>query len=376
MPPKNLSLCLIVRNEARHLSACLASVKGLADEIVVVDTGSTDDTVAIARSAGAQVHQIVWPGNFSTARNVALERATGRWILVLDADETLPPVSRTAVAKLIADPPRRAYGLVQHSRLPGGECLDVAIVRLFPRDSRVRFERPIHEQVNTSLERARIPVEDTDIIFDHNGYADVAAMPAKTTRNRALIENTLQQEQASGSDRDPHLRYFYANTFLDAGEFLRAADEYAECAAQCGENRPRLEAAARIRAAESYFKAGKMGGALDALPSDQAIAEHPLAALLKGEITLTSGWDKEAVRWLEAVLTLPDVAYMPPVVVAPIKLKALQLLADAWARANRKDVAVGVLKLAINFSQKRIDPRMANLAELYRGCLSGASRVV
>ena len=84
-----LSVCLIVRNEASNLPRCLDSIRGLADEIVVVDTGSTDDTVAIAQRHGARVSTLVWQDDFSAARNASIELATCDWILVFDADESI-----------------------------------------------------------------------------------------------------------------------------------------------------------------------------------------------------------------------------------------------------------------------------------------------
>ena len=82
---------MIVRDEEARLGECLRSVQGFADEMVVVDTGSTDATVAIAEAAGARVEQIPWPGDFAPARNQALEFLNGDWVLVLDADEQLRP---------------------------------------------------------------------------------------------------------------------------------------------------------------------------------------------------------------------------------------------------------------------------------------------
>jgi glycosyltransferase involved in cell wall biosynthesis len=84
-----LSVCMIVRNESQHLPKALASVKGIAAEIVVVDTGSTDDTVSIATEMGAKVLHLAWTDDFASARNAALEAATQPWILSLDPDQML-----------------------------------------------------------------------------------------------------------------------------------------------------------------------------------------------------------------------------------------------------------------------------------------------
>ena len=89
-----LSLSMIVRDEEQKLGTCLESVKGFCDELVVVDTGSTDNTIAIAKDAGARVEEIEWPGDFTPARNKALEFVSGDWVLVLDADEQLIALNR------------------------------------------------------------------------------------------------------------------------------------------------------------------------------------------------------------------------------------------------------------------------------------------
>lgn len=92
-----ISLCMIVKDEEEHLPRCLASVADVVDEIVVVDTGSQDHTVAVAAAHGARVFQIPWTGDFSAARNAAIDRATGDWVLVLDADDELTPETRAAL---------------------------------------------------------------------------------------------------------------------------------------------------------------------------------------------------------------------------------------------------------------------------------------
>ncbi len=118
-PPKGwpqrqagVSLCMIVRDEERYLADALESVRGVVDEICIVDTGSKDRTLEIAQGAGARTEEIAWPGDFSKARNVALAMASRRWILVLDADERLSPRSREIIGALGSQlgPSHRALG--------------------------------------------------------------------------------------------------------------------------------------------------------------------------------------------------------------------------------------------------------------------------
>ena len=92
---------MIVRDEEEHLGVCLASLAGIVDDVVVVDTGSVDDTIAIATRLGAWVYHHAWTDDFSAARNVALDHADGRWILYIDADERLRPIVRDRVVALL-----------------------------------------------------------------------------------------------------------------------------------------------------------------------------------------------------------------------------------------------------------------------------------
>ena len=147
---QSLSVCLIVKNEEKFLAQCLKSVRGLASQIVVVDTGSTDRTVEIAREFGAEIYSFAWCDDFSAARNAALEHATGDWILMLDADEELPAAQH---AKLLAD---MKNANVIGFRLPlvnvGQENEGRSFIpRLFRNAPEVFFHGRIHEQIFPSL---------------------------------------------------------------------------------------------------------------------------------------------------------------------------------------------------------------------------------
>lgn len=144
-----LSICLIVKNEEGFLAQCLKSVRGLAAQVIVVDTGSTDRTVEIAREFGAEIYSSAWCDDFAVARNAALEHATGDWVLVLDADEELPP---TRHAALLAD--LKKSGTLAY-RLPlvnaGQNDGRSFVPRLFRNAPGVYYSGRIHEQVFSSL---------------------------------------------------------------------------------------------------------------------------------------------------------------------------------------------------------------------------------
>ena len=109
LPDKpRLSVCMIVRNEEKLLPRCLTSVHDVADELIIMDTGSEDNTMSIARSFGANVYEFEWCDDFSAARNEAIKYATGEWILQIDADEELLPES----AKLLKQRAKNPWSLV------------------------------------------------------------------------------------------------------------------------------------------------------------------------------------------------------------------------------------------------------------------------
>ena len=137
-----LSLCMIAKNEEEFIGDCLASVSKLVDEIIVVDTGSTDRTIEIAESYGAKVLHHPWQGDFAAARNESLAHATGDWILVLDADETLPSEGHAELKKALRNKDNVGYALAIENLMgeAGNEVQTALIFRLFQNRPDVRFE--------------------------------------------------------------------------------------------------------------------------------------------------------------------------------------------------------------------------------------------
>jgi len=145
-----LSLSMIVRNEAERIEACLNSVKGFVDEMVLLDTGSTDNTVALAEAAGAQVERLDWPGDFAPARNAALKHVRGDWVLVLDADERLRAEAIPAIRALMAQPDVLVINLLRHE-LGAAMAPYSNVSRLFRRDARICWSRPYHSMIDDSV---------------------------------------------------------------------------------------------------------------------------------------------------------------------------------------------------------------------------------
>lgn len=190
-----VSLTMIVRDEEGNLPACLASARGLFDETVVVDTGSTDRTAEVARSFGARVSDFAWVDDFAAARNAALERATGDYAFWLDADDVIDPAERGRLRSLLGGlrGGQEAAHVVRCScDAPGGSPTVVDHVRLFPRRGDVRWEYRVHEQILPSLRRAGVSVCWSDVTVRHTGYADPGVRGRKLDRDEAILREDLR----------------------------------------------------------------------------------------------------------------------------------------------------------------------------------------
>jgi glycosyltransferase involved in cell wall biosynthesis len=192
-----LSLCMIVKNEAHQLRRCLDSVQELVDQVVVLDTGSTDETVAIAQEYRAQVERFEWNDDFSAARNASLQYATGDWVLVLDADEELVTAQIPAIRQTIVQDNALVVNLVRQE--VGATQSPYSLVsRLFRRHPALQFHRPYHAMIDDSvgLLLAQEPqwqiIDLPDVAILHYGYEPMAiADRNKLERARVSMERFL-----------------------------------------------------------------------------------------------------------------------------------------------------------------------------------------
>jgi glycosyltransferase involved in cell wall biosynthesis len=199
-----LSLCMIVRDEAENLADCLACVKDIVDEMIVVDTGSSDGTADLARNLGAKVFSFPWCDDFSAARNESIRHATGDYIIWLDADDRFDEENRSKIKRLKDSlPPERnlAFQFILSNRQNGREMDRCRQMRLFPRLDDVGFDGRIHEQVTYSLHRKGIRTEETDIRVDHMGYPDLEGLRNKAQRNVRLMRLEAAERPENWANR-------------------------------------------------------------------------------------------------------------------------------------------------------------------------------
>ncbi|GAB4345153.1 MAG: hypothetical protein Kow0099_25190 [Candidatus Abyssubacteria bacterium] len=284
-----ISLCMIARNESSCIGRCLTSVRDVVDEIIVLDTGSTDETTEIARRLGAKVFHHSWNDDFSEARNRSLEHATGDWILVLDADET---IARRDLEKIRAlargnfDGYRftyRSYSQNSHDMrwvandrsyeegngwdgwIPG------RVVRMFKRDARFRFVGAVHERIDQSIVNCGGTIATADIILHHfHEEKGEARLREKQLHYLRLCEKNLA--------RDPQ----NAKTHFDMGIVKRYI---------MGEVKQAIEHQRQALKIDPSFEDARMELALlHHLDGDSKAAARELGALLERNPGYAAGW--------------------------------------------------------------------------------------
>jgi glycosyltransferase involved in cell wall biosynthesis len=222
--PRSLSLCMIVKNEERNLPRCLDSVRDLVGEIVIVDTGSTDRTPGIAAEYGAKVVPFDFTRvDFAAARNCSIAHATGRWILVLDADETMDRASAPMMEEIIEREENAGYYLERHNRSSDSETSSTDyVVRLFPNRPEYRYRGRVHETIDASILAAGGRLHKTAVRIDHEFSSD---REARRRKNHRYIK-ILKEEIAADPTDDTRLDFLAAE--YHQLEMFHEATEIAE----------------------------------------------------------------------------------------------------------------------------------------------------
>lgn len=190
MKYQTISLCMIVKDEEKTLERCLLSVKEIVDEIIIVDTGSTDKTLEIARKFTTNIHFFEWNGNFSEARNYATQFATSDYVLSLDADEYLEADSK----HLLLEPLTKSYYFLRiRNVIRPGIVDNHSFTRLFRRDIGFIYKGAIHEQINIT-DFPHLEGEGLSVLIHHEGYnKKIMQEKNKNTRNMKIIEEELNE---------------------------------------------------------------------------------------------------------------------------------------------------------------------------------------
>ncbi|MFO1067887.1 MAG: glycosyltransferase [Geminicoccaceae bacterium] len=300
MAPVVLTAALIARDEGRHLGDCLASLAGVVDDIVVVDTGSTDTTPEIAQAHGARVSFEPWRDDFAAARNAALDRCGGDWILYIDADERVRDGSAARLRPLLED---ETLGACWVQLVAKAGHRPYREMRLFRSDPRVRFHGVIHENIwpalNRYLQATGRGVGTSEVVLDHVGYE--GDQGHKHARNLPLLVRALQD--------DPN--HVYCWTHLAAirratGDLVAAREALVQGVAAARRRRsgPEQDALAFLELADIERVEGR-----DPRPLlEEVLALFPgnaQALFVRAQLNLDDGRIDEAARDFQALVDWP-----------------------------------------------------------------------
>lgn len=295
-----ITACLIAKNEAVRLSEWLQNVKVCSDEIIIVDTGSIDQTVELARQGGAEVYSQMWQEDFSAARNAALSRARGEWIIFLDADETFyhPEQVREILAQQSTAIDGIQVPIVNVDEDAGQQEIQrFPALRIWRNHPARRYVGSIHEALYEAGRPLANVVQEERLAVCHTGYSS-RRVRAKLERNLRLIQQEIERE-----GEQPRFYRYLADCCYGLGEYELAlayakkaiAEELPTIAGRSTLYILALEAMQKL----SYSAAGCLSFA------EQALQENPASADLKGYcglIAAKSSEKQKAVSYLEAFL--------------------------------------------------------------------------
>ncbi|PSB19456.1 tetratricopeptide repeat protein [Phormidesmis priestleyi ULC007] len=333
----NLSFCIIVKNEEAALPQCLASVRDVVDEMVVLDTGSTDNTIAIAQSFNAHVYSFEWCNDFSAARNESLKYVQGDWVLVLDADEVLVPEIIPELRQAICSPHHLLVNLVRQE-VGAAQSPYSLVSRLFRRHRDIHFTRPYHAMVDDSVE-AIVRHEPgwqigylPDVAILHYGYqASAIAARDKFAKARTIMEGFLANHPT-----DPYVCSKLGALYVEMGAKTRGL-RLLEWGLQSIQNQSQIEAPILY---ELHYHLGCVYGEQNSLQAEQhyqlAVQQSILPKLKLGAINNWGNLLKEKGDLVGAKALYEQALEIDPALAIAhnnlgITLKALGQFGDAIA---------------------------------------------
>lgn len=305
-----LSLCLIARDEEERIGACLDSVAPFVDEMVVVDTGSTDQTRQIAHACGARVFDSPWTESFAQARNRSLELAQGRWLFWMDADDVISPECGAGLRELIRRHPKRDAAFQVQVRIPPGpgefSPSLVDHVKLFPNRPDLRFEHRIHEQILPALRRIGLPVLFSDLFVTHAHYdRSPEGQAKKRRRDFRLLELDLKDHPGH-----PFVLFNLGMTHLYATREYEVAAHFLRRSLDASDPRDSIVRKAYALLTAARIGQGEWEAALSA--NEEGRVHYPGDAELlfqAGQLYQNVGRFTEARRALERLVTEEEGAH-------------------------------------------------------------------
>lgn len=319
-----LSLCVIARNEADNIARCLKSVGSLADEIIVVDTGSTDDTAEIGQKLGAKVYFQKWQENFALAKNYALAQARGEWILLMDADDELSKDTRKEIPGLLKAKDTDGF-LFQTVNLliSGGRAAKVANlqVRLVRNSPEFRFQGAVHERI---LGQKGARVKALPLQVYHYGYLDADRVKDKIHRNLKILHRELGK-----TPDDLYLLFNLGVEYLRANQNGKALACLEKVWQNAAPDAGYLPEAVRKLAFACLVTVNLQRGLSVLARAVQIFPDYTDLYYWQGVIHHTAGEYQDAVRAWQKCLSLGEAPFTYPAELGTGSFLAWQALGDA-----------------------------------------------
>jgi len=364
---------MIVKDEESNLADCLNSVRDVVDQMIIVDTGSTDRTVEIAREYGAEVHNFTWCDDFSAARNESIKHAACDWILWMDADERLSESTIQNLRECLKVSIRPlCFKVTVRSIQEADSYHDSDSYRLFSNHAGIYFEGRIHEQITTSAREVGAKEKNAGFLLMHYGYnLDNDVMQDKIERNRILLERIIK-------NNNPNQAYYYftlGQNYSSTNENEQAL-EYYDRALSLKQLEPTIEASLLNCTAQACFNLGNLDRveelskrSLKLIPM-QAGAVYNLFKLAE-----IQGSNRDIIFCLKQLLkntqylqnhpkqissdTLPPVFRILSILGNTYlktgdKTNALQSYLEAWRESGNEEVLLKIIPLAMELGEFEI----------------------
>ncbi|MBQ8945589.1 MAG: glycosyltransferase [Lachnospiraceae bacterium] len=218
----SISVCIIARNEDNHIEECLKRLRPCKFEMIVVDTGSIDRTMELARNYTDRIYQFEWCSDFSAARNFSIEKATNDWILVIDCDEYLENVNLLEISRMCRDNPDKV-GLIQRNNpytIQGVKSImNERIGRFFNRNY-CHYEGSIHERV-TRLDGSTPEYFEVPLTIYHEGYVTESDKRTRATRNLEMLMSDIRENGGNS-----YKYYQLGRNYVFMNDFAKAITYY------------------------------------------------------------------------------------------------------------------------------------------------------
>ncbi len=358
-----ISLTMIVRNEEANLPACLQSVAGLVDEIIIVDTGSTDRTKEVATQWGAKVFDFPWCDSFAAARNESLHHATGQWIFWLDADDRLDDENRERLRQLFASLKDDHSAFVMKCLCLGdpaqGGTTVVDHIRLFRNHPTLRWEGRVHEQILAAVRRLGGEVHWSDVVIHHSGYQDPALRGRKLERDLRL----LRLEDRDQPD-NPFTLFNLGSVYV---ELNRPAEALPLLRRSLALSHPKDSIVRKLYALimQCHRQLGQPAEALAACRAGKTHCPDDIELLfVEGQLLADLRDAAAAIACFERILQLPPAGYFASVDPALRGHKARYHLADLYHQQGRLAEAETQWQAAVA-EHPSFWPALLRLGELY-----------